>query len=212
MRGALAAQFVILSLKGRSTVHPALWRWLERWLEPGRRMDSTLIALFDPACGEHGEVAAIRARLRAAATAAGIEFYAHAAMGLGPYAARLTPGSRTVLVVEAHHMLRDFLAESLALAGFRVLTAATTEKACEMVLGGGAQSIDLLLAGWGGAHAGTPELASWLGRWQPGVKVLLMGAALPPQAAEGWAFLQKPFGMEALLAKVRGVLGGGLEP
>lgn len=208
LRGALAAHFVLLSLRGRTPMPPVLWRWLERWLERVQRNEPTLIALFDPASGGEGDVEETRARLRETATAAGVAFYAHTSLGLGPAAPLLAPGVRTVLVVEGHHMLCDFLAESLVPAGYRVLTAATAERARELVLAGGAQSIDLLLAGWGGSLSGTAELVNWLARWQPAMKVLFMGAAPQPRLAEGWAFLQKPFGLEALLAKVGAVLRG----
>ena len=230
LRAALAAEYVVLSLRGDGPLPAPVERWLEKWMPLAAGRGSKLIALFDHATAQPPAMATARNFLRRAAFAAGVTFFAHLASAPGALAVQpgdgdteraanrppraddpprrntppFTAGHRsTILVVDDYPALCEFISERLRASGHRVLTAHHGEHAQRLVTECGEQ-IDLLLTDLEMPRMRGDELALWFQRERPGTSVVLMSsAAQPPPALEGLPFLQKPFGVETLLAKVR---------
>lgn len=116
-----------------------------------------------------------------------------------------------LLLVEDEAPLRELFGRMLEAQGYRVWSAANAETALAMVEGEGLRPAllitDLVLPGLGGV-----ALAERLGALRPGLPVLYISgyasaafapaSGLPPEMP----FLQKPFGMGELAAKVRELL------
>jgi CheY-like chemotaxis protein len=120
-------------------------------------------------------------------------------------------GTETILVVEDEGGLRNLVVELLQQLGYKVLAAGDGEealKACNSYAG----FIHLLLTDVVMPRANGTEIARYLGKLRPGMRVLYM-SGYPDETilhhgvlAPGVAFLQKPFTQDALGSKVREVL------
>ncbi len=127
----------------------------------------------------------------------------------GAPGAPLPRGGETVLVVEDEPTVRELIRTTLDGLGYRVLTAASGDRATVAAHGGPLQLLvtDVVMPGLPG-----PELAAQLTAAHPGLRVLFISgytddAVLREAVREGRsAFLQKPFTREALAHKVREVL------
>jgi CheY-like chemotaxis protein len=122
-------------------------------------------------------------------------------------------GRETVLVVEDEESVRGIVARILAEKGYRVLLAGEGKEGLRL-FDEHKESIDLLVTDVVMPGMGGRELAVRLEAARPGMKVLYMSGytddAIDHQGVleAGLAFIQKPFTHEALLEKVREVLGG----
>lgn len=120
-------------------------------------------------------------------------------------------GTETILLVEDEAAVRDICHAVLEDGGYRVLSAAGAEEAVA-VLQQHEGPLDLLLTDVVMPGIGGPKLAEQLRLVRPGLKVLFMSGYTEDtvvrhglQEAE-LALLQKPFGPDVLLRKVREVL------
>jgi two-component system, cell cycle sensor histidine kinase and response regulator CckA len=116
---------------------------------------------------------------------------------------------RSVLVVDDERAVREVVAAALTRAGYRVRVAASAEQALDLER---AEPVDLLITDVILPAMNGPDLARQIRRRSPDTRVLFMSgytgdAALDPAELEGGlAFLQKPFGPGAVLARVRELL------
>jgi PAS domain S-box-containing protein len=121
------------------------------------------------------------------------------------------PASGTVLLVEDEPLVRDLLNETLKNAGYAVVAAENGAEALQAA-GRLQGNIDLLLTDVIMPEMNGPDLASWLLSARPGMKVLYMSGYTddklgPLDTADPEVpILQKPFGREELLEKVRHVM------
>lgn len=76
-RDAAASEFVILSLRGDTSLAVAGKQWLELWLAGAANGPSILIALFDPERSTAPHAEGDRCYLRHIAAGAGVAFFAH---------------------------------------------------------------------------------------------------------------------------------------
>ena len=90
-RTALAADFVVLSLRGDEALSTVLDRWFGEWMPHARDRDLTLVILFDPATALREPTNRFLSYLRTAAFAAGVHFFAHTAILGGEPASRERP-------------------------------------------------------------------------------------------------------------------------
>ena len=120
----------------------------------------------------------------------------------------------TILVIEDDRNVRVLLADELRRRGYHVLESASGEQAFEMF--SSSPRIHLLLTDVVLQFGSGPTVARRLKTIDPGVRVLYM-TGLPgqiaPEVADGVGvpFIQKPFSLQALADKVRGVLGADNE-
>jgi len=125
-------------------------------------------------------------------------------------------GSETIVLVEDEDGLRSLIREVLEDAGYRVVEAQDPERGLAAVRGE-PRGIDLLMTDVILPQMRGNELADRVREISPGARVLFMSGytdeAIGQHAvlAPGSHFLQKPFSLTALLAKVRAVLEGPLE-
>lgn len=121
-------------------------------------------------------------------------------------------GSETVLAVDDDASIRDILEEVLRPRGYKVLSAASGEEALALAAAH-PEKIDLLLTDVMLPGIKGQELAKQLLHSCPEVNVLFMSGYLCPAMAHGEsdqrfeAFIQKPFAPNALLRKIRKLLG-----
>jgi CheY-like chemotaxis protein len=121
-------------------------------------------------------------------------------------------GSETLLLVEDEAGVREVIVEWLSGHGYRVLTAANGVDALS-VAATPTGPIDLMIADVVMPHMGGPELAGHLLPLRPEMKVIYVSGYAdeaigdPGKLAAGAAFLQKPFSLDALLGRVRDILG-----
>jgi PAS domain S-box-containing protein len=124
-----------------------------------------------------------------------------------------TEGAETVLLVEDDHDVRELLGKTLERHGYRLLQAATGKDALEFV-GDTTIPIDLLVTDAVLPELSGPALAAHAMRLRPGIRVLFISGYTDDAmlrlgvSNRNEAFLQKPFGSEALLRKVRQLLDG----
>lgn len=120
--------------------------------------------------------------------------------------------SETILVVEDKTALRGLVCSILRMYGYTMLEAGQGTKAlriCQQHEG----PIHLLLTDVHMPEMNGPDLARQVVALRPSIRVLYMSAyadidALTPAGPEaGVAFIQKPFTPDALVRKVREVLG-----
>jgi CheY-like chemotaxis protein len=120
-------------------------------------------------------------------------------------------GSETVLIVEDEDTVREPVCEMLKMGGYTVLEARHAGEAlliCERHRG----SIDLMLTDVIMPQMSGRELAERLAPLRPEMKVLFMSGHTEGAIAQhgGYetfnAFLQKPFTLDALARKIRGLL------
>ena len=119
--------------------------------------------------------------------------------------------SQTVLLVEDEQAVRELVRIILERAGHRVVEAATPEEALEHF--NAMESVDLLLTDVVMPAMSGFDLFHTLVERQPSLRVLFISGYTdyatfgPTIADKGAAFLEKPFSAEALMGKVREVLG-----
>jgi PAS domain S-box-containing protein len=133
--------------------------------------------------------------------------------GPEPEAAEAPPTGESVLIVEDEASVRAIARRALEAAGYRVHEAANGRDALDFIARGtqrlGLVLTDVVLPGMSG-----PELARRVGEVAPGTPILLASGypdgeiARRGLLAPGAAFIQKPFTPEALVRKVRQVIGG----
>lgn len=121
-------------------------------------------------------------------------------------------GDETVLVVEDQEAVRTYTVVVLRGYGYRVMEAAGPDEAL-MICAQCTSRIHLVLTDVAMPHASGPELVRELREIRPGIKVVFMSGYTDSailqhgSQTESSGFIMKPFGPEALAAKVREVLG-----
>ena len=120
-------------------------------------------------------------------------------------------GSETILIVEDERMILGMASEALMEKGYRVLAASRPGDALELAAGFGSRIhlliTDMVMPGMNGR-----VLSEGVSRLKPGVKTLYMSGYTDDVIAahgvldEGLNFLQKPFSLGVLLARVRKIL------
>lgn len=124
--------------------------------------------------------------------------------------AEMGRGQGTLIVVEDEPTLRKLLQDVLEGCGYRVYTASGGEAALVLL---SSQRADLLLTDQVMPGIGGRDLAARARALQPGIKVLLMsgyGGADASRSGEGQEappLIAKPFSPQALVRKIREVLG-----
>jgi CheY-like chemotaxis protein len=121
-----------------------------------------------------------------------------------------SPGNETVLVVDDEPLLRELMSDILRSLGYRVLEASGGLEAQRLI--GADEKINLLLTDFSMPETNGLELARWLQREYPAVKVLITTGAvreLLDQVGEHeWlAVLPKPFDGVQLGRMIRLLLG-----
>jgi CheY-like chemotaxis protein len=127
-------------------------------------------------------------------------------------------GNETILVVEDESGVRAFVRLALERFGYRVIEADTAEAALTL-LSGYTAPLDLLLTDVVLPGMNGIDLAAQVTRARPGVRVLVMtGYARGVDSIGGGGLdagsqvLEKPFTADALLTKIRQLLGMPVEP
>jgi len=123
------------------------------------------------------------------------------------------PGARTgaevVLVVDDEEVLRKLFSRTLQDQGYRVVEAADGQAALDLCQDP-TRAIDLVITDVVMPLMSGPELASRLDSVRPGMKLIYMSGYLDNhdvgRTSPHAGYLQKPFGPDALVAKVREVL------
>ncbi len=119
---------------------------------------------------------------------------------------RSTADTDEILIVEDDVLVRVVVAEAMEDAGFRVVTAENGDEAMKYLVEGmrpAAVITDIEMPG----DVDGIKLARWLSEQLSSVRVLVVsgrhteGSELLPQGA---GFLAKPFGLDDLVARVRG--------
>ena len=121
-------------------------------------------------------------------------------------------GSETVLLVEDEKVLRDLVAEILQMSGYEVLAAQDGVEGMA-ISAGRREPIDLLLTDVLMPQMSGPELAGLIRANRPETRVLFMSGyseQIRGLLDDNAAFIQKPFTLGALTAKVREVLDSPL--
>jgi PAS domain S-box-containing protein len=120
-------------------------------------------------------------------------------------------GHETVVVAEDNDMVRGLVCGALRRRGYRVIEVAQPEQ-CVAVLEAHEAIPDLLLTDVVMPKVNGRELNTMLAARYPGLKVVFMSGYLADVIGthgvldEGVSFIQKPFSVEALVAKVRAAL------
>ncbi len=124
---------------------------------------------------------------------------------------RQAGGSETILVVDDEEGVREVASQYLSSRGYRVLAAESGAHALQMAKGESGKIdvlvTDALMPGMSG-----PALAKELLAQRPSTKVLYISGyaedttLLEDARERGEAFLQKPFGLDSLAEKLRGLL------
>ena len=119
-------------------------------------------------------------------------------------------GSATVLVAEDDGGLRRLMVQVLSRNGYDVLAVETGEQAMEVVEGFDG-TIDLLVSDVEMSELSGPELAAWLQRTNPALRILLTSGTAESTVLNGLlpgtsAFLAKPFRPSALIDQVHDLL------
>jgi len=128
-----------------------------------------------------------------------------------PKAVSLRRGTETVLVVEDEDAVRELVCRILQVSGYKVLEAPHGGEAL-VIAEQHEGAIDLIITDVVMPHMGGRELAERLAKMRPGIKVLFTSGytdnAIVHQGVldEDTAFIQKPYTVSSLLAKVREVL------
>ncbi|HEY5997109.1 MAG TPA: response regulator [Candidatus Deferrimicrobiaceae bacterium] len=122
------------------------------------------------------------------------------------------PERKTVLLVEDEPSVRALAREILLTGEFLVREASDGVEALEQ-LADRHSPIHLLLTDMMMPRMGGKELAERAAVIRPGMRILYMSGYVdeltgpPGEPKPGWAFLRKPFRRDALLGKVRELLG-----
>ena len=123
----------------------------------------------------------------------------------------LPGGNETVLVVEDEEMVRELVGGILESSGYKVIKAKTPREAISIVRNS-TERADLLITDVVMPEMTGTELASTLAQEIPGMKVLYMSGhsgdpLIEVELNSGRdVFLQKPFGRDVLIRKVREIL------
>jgi two-component system cell cycle sensor histidine kinase/response regulator CckA len=123
-----------------------------------------------------------------------------------------THGTETILVVEDEEPVRQLVSNVLETRGYTVLRASDGEQAL-MLSGYHAGPIHLVVSDIVMPGMTGPEMVDRIAADRPGVKALFMSGYTDGTVAhhgflaEDAAYLEKPFGLDKLTAKVREVLG-----
>ncbi len=126
-------------------------------------------------------------------------------------------GAETILVVEDNTMVRTLACRMLTNLGYRVLSAETAE-ACIALAEAQGDRIALVLTDVIMPHMNGREILNELRRKRPELKALFMSGypsnVIQHQGVldEGMHFIQKPFTLQALSAKIREALDSPAEP
>jgi two-component system, cell cycle sensor histidine kinase and response regulator CckA len=118
--------------------------------------------------------------------------------------------SHTVLVVDDEPEVRKLVAAMLVRNGYRVLSADTGENAIRLFRNN--PDTELLLTDVVAPGMSGPMIADQIAALKPGIKVLFMSGYDGTQVVQryviekGYSLLVKPFTVEQLESKVRGVL------
>ncbi len=125
----------------------------------------------------------------------------------------LAEGSETILLVEDDRLVRQFAATALQRTGYRVIEAATGEEAIELAeaMRGPLHLLlsDVVMPGMNG-----PEVARRVQTLHPEIRVLFASGYTGDPITqhglelEGLAFLQKPYSLAEIRARVRAALDG----
>ncbi|HWB84143.1 MAG TPA: response regulator [Bryobacteraceae bacterium] len=123
----------------------------------------------------------------------------------------------TILVVEDADAVRRMVCAMLTQVGYRVLEATDGAEAQRLLEEAPAQTVHLVLTDLVMPRMGGSELARYLARNRPGVRILFMsGYADAPMLEEvertPALFLAKPFTASALADKIREALSGEALP
>ncbi len=128
------------------------------------------------------------------------------AAGETPRATVRPPGGKeTVLIAEDEDGILHFMTQTLRLAGYRALPAATGPAALDAAAGHSGV-IDLLVSDVILPQLNGPEVAQKLSDSRPGMKVLYVSGHTGPLRVPQSSLLEKPFTAEELLARVRAAL------
>ncbi|HEX7597008.1 MAG TPA: PAS domain S-box protein, partial [Polyangia bacterium] len=128
-----------------------------------------------------------------------------------PYA--MVGGSETILVVEDDTRVRDLVARSLGTRGYRVMVAASGEEAMALA-GQTEEKIHLLLTDVVMPRMNGRQLSEQLTKIHPEMRTLFTSGYTENIIAhhgvldKGINFLSKPYALEALARRVRGLLDG----
>ncbi len=117
-------------------------------------------------------------------------------------------GTRTVLLAEDEPLLRELGQTILTRAGYKVLSAPSTQ-ALKALIADYSGSIDLLLTDVVMPGISGPELVRIVKERWPEIRVLYMSGYADDEIEDldrGAAFLQKPFTPSELTAKIAAVL------
>ncbi|GMV27051.1 MAG: hypothetical protein AMXMBFR58_30820 [Phycisphaerae bacterium] len=123
-----------------------------------------------------------------------------------------TGGSETILLVEDNLMVRELVSGALTNVGYRVISADGGSRAVHAAADTPGQ-IDLLVTDVIMPEMSGVRLAETISRARPAIKVLYMSGYNEETVlhhgveTETMAFLPKPFTVDALLTKIRSVLG-----
>jgi CheY-like chemotaxis protein len=114
------------------------------------------------------------------------------------------PQVKTILVVDDYPSLCEVVAAILRSYGYHVLVAAGGEEAC--VVAREDETIDLLVTDIEMPQMCGDELADLFHVQRPATPILFMSIQARPQSIEPGHFLRKPFALQELISKVRGLL------
>lgn len=122
-------------------------------------------------------------------------------------------GTETILVVEDEDHLREAAREYLQFHGYKVLTARDGQEAIEVVEAG-KENIDLLITDVTMPRLNGRRVVEYMRRSRPAVKILVMSGYADDEKVrmgflESESYLQKPFSLQILSAKVRALLDPG---
>ncbi|HEY7783268.1 MAG TPA: PAS domain S-box protein [Pyrinomonadaceae bacterium] len=133
------------------------------------------------------------------------------ATDMKPASPEIPQGRETILLVEDEEMVRTLTCEVLQTCGYRVLSAANGEEACE-ISSNFEGDIDLIITDVVMPQMGGRDLAERLAATRPNTSVLYMSGYTDDAIVrhgvldKNMPFLQKPFSPDSLARKVKEVL------
>lgn len=130
---------------------------------------------------------------------------------------KIPPGQGRLLLVEDNDELRELLRSFLENQGYEVLCAKDGKEALR-IFENLQRPVDLILTDLVMPYMSGKELVEQARKYQSEVKVLYMSGYVDQKVldeatqAEGFRFIQKPFGLDVLLKKIRAILEGKGSP
>ncbi len=115
-------------------------------------------------------------------------------------------GPPRVLVVEDDAELRPLVAMHLADCGFGVVEATTAEEAVTTLQGDDDIAVVFSDIQMPGRMDGI-DLARWIAREKPGLKVLLTSGRALPARARAWPFVAKPYRLDSVERQLHDMTG-----